>query len=57
MERSKTAAAEERARLYKAELDESEKKYKSLLQELEDSKRVLPDPHLQVKIPYLVEIQ
>ena len=49
VERAKTLAAEERARLYRAELDESESKYKRLLKELEDSKRSLPDPHLQVE--------
>ena len=48
VERAKTLAAEERARLYRAELDESEGKYKRLLKELEESKRSLPDPHLQV---------
>lgn len=54
VERAKTAAAEERARLYRAELDESENKYKLLLKELETSKRALPDPHLQAEIRTLI---
>merc|ERR1719356_1054699 len=54
VERAKTLAAEDRARLYRAELDESESKYKRLLKELEDSKRSLPDPHLQAEIKTLL---
>ena len=50
VERAKTIAAEERSKLYRAELENSEGKYKKLLRELEDSKRSLPDPHLQVTL-------
>lgn len=54
MERAKTAAAEERASKYRLELDETDHKYKSLLNELEISKRQAPDPHLQAEVKSLL---
>ncbi|CAG5086327.1 Oidioi.mRNA.OKI2018_I69.PAR.g11177.t1.cds [Oikopleura dioica] len=54
LERAKTAAAEERASKYRLELDETDHKYKSLLDELEISKRQAPDPHLQAEVKSLL---
>lgn len=54
VERAKTAAAEERASKYRLELDETDHKYKSLLNELEISKRQAPDPHLQAEVKSLL---
>jgi len=54
VERAKTGAAEERASKYRLELDETDHKYKSLLNELEISKRQAPDPHLQAEVKTLL---
>jgi hypothetical protein len=35
---------------YKQQAEESDGKYKAILNELESSKRSMPDPHLQVRI-------
>ena len=54
VEKAKTAAAEERCRHYQSEAENSNEKYKILLNELESSKRRMPDPHLQAEIKTLL---
>jgi len=54
VEKAKTSAADERLRQYRIDLEEANDKYKTVLLELESSRKTMPDPHLQAEIKTLL---